>query len=121
MDVFPFYKKQNVTPKIKHRLGDFSFIQNRKERFILEIDFYALNYNNGWDLLNQMKNRSFKKDNYTFDGVSVWDTPPDDPWYNIQKNMFMGHTKESLTRSIKLFRYLHKHGWNQFVINYTKI
>ncbi len=109
-------------PKVKIRPGDFSFITSKHKRFILEIDYNAINSSpHGWEMLAQME-RYFMKSEYHFHGISLWDTPLNDTtWYPVQRNMYMGHTNESLTRSILLLRYMYKYGWNKFVMEYPKI
>ena len=77
----------------KYRLGDFSFIENEKERKSMEFDYRVY---------NRIKVKSINKEKTDI----------------ISK---MNYSDESYINNIKNLAYIEKHGWNNFVENYTAI
>ena len=115
--IFCFKNQSVIEPVFKE--GDFSFIESKTLKLSLEHDYKYI-------LPELMKIDIEKTNNYidrnSFDNPrpNIWDTPPNDPWYDIVHLAYRFHSKESYKYNIKCMNYIRRYSWDHFVINYQQ-
>ena len=110
------FKKQSVIEPV-FKEGDFSFITNKHLKMSLEHDYkYILPELLKKDI--EKINNYIERNSNDLSRINIWDTPPDDPWYDIVHLAYPFHFKETYKYNIKCINYIRRHDWNRFVTAY---